>query len=190
MGDSSREQSPAATAAASGKDMAMSTIIEQSGGAVGAPSKRLLLTLSIGALVLAVTVSVGAWRALDRSEPDAASVATVTIGATARNAAPLHATAADGGRLTVYLVGSSTEAGAAYQRIAADQELRAQNWAPPLNASVFVAGSPDQDRQAGDWVTAVREGLGVPVDVLDLRPARSSGASDCEAAPRLVITVC
>jgi hypothetical protein len=130
--------------------------------------------LTCGALALAAAVSAGTGRTFDRGGQDTASLApasTVAVGAPAQNLIPLHSTTAVSGRLTVYLVGSPAEAGAGYERSAADQEFRAQNWAPSRNPVVVVAGSPDEERCAGDWVVAVREGLGVPVDVIDLRRA-------------------
>jgi hypothetical protein len=169
----------------------MNTFIEQAVGGAAALNRRRLLAIGYGVLVLAIAVTAVAWWANDAGDRSAPSVATGAAGAAAPNLAPLHASGTDNGRLTIYLVGSHADTSAAYARIAADQELRAQNFASSLNASVVVAGTADEERQSREWVAAVREGLGVPVDVIDLRAAPTTAAvqsHDCRTdIPQFVI---
>jgi hypothetical protein len=167
----------------------MNAFIEGSRGAVGAPSKRLVL-LIFGALALTAVVSAWAWQEFDSGERGAASGATASTGAVVEDLAALHTTAEDSGRLTVYLVGSPEEAGPVRERIAAAEEFRAQNWASPLNASVVIVGSPDEERQAQAWATAMNDGLGVPVDVIDLRRSAHGERRECPTTASAIVTYC
>ena len=129
-----------------------------------------LLTPAIGAaLALAAALGFGVREARERAgtESTVAVERPATAGDLSRSA-PAAPQAADA-PLTVVLVSSPGDVGGAHAHIGALNQVRAENGARLLSPVVRVVTSADDEDRLREWIAAARDGLGLRVEVLDLR---------------------
>jgi hypothetical protein len=137
--------------------------------------KRLPVILFIAALVLIAAAGIVVWQVVERREGDAARVVEPAADAPAAVSRPSARVADD--RLTVYIV-ASEEGKAQFERgLAKANANRAAMMEPEITAQVIVVASPAEEEWLVSWANAMRESLGRPVRLVDLRPARGSGSA-------------
>jgi len=141
----------------------------------GAPKQRRTLSpLAIGgaALVLAAAAGLATWQGIARRETSA-PVTESSVVAIAPATAQLAGATPLSTDLTVYLVGSQSEAARVMGVIAAGDRLRDQFGNPPFNAQVVVVTSAEEEaaiERAHADTNSYRAGMGLPaLESIDLR---------------------